>query len=176
MNWIKHFKLITTHRHKVLKLCIKAGIPLQGLVHDLSKYSITEFMESIKYYDGKHSPIINCKKDIGYSEAWLHHKGRNKHHFEYWYDYALDNPTPIIPYKYVVEMICDNLAAGMTYQKDNWTKEYQLNYFLKSKSVRKINQAIEEVLLEVFKCVSEKGIDEVINPKTLRKIYDKHVR
>ena len=28
------------------------------------------------------------------------------------------------------EMICDNLAAGITYQGTSWTKEYQLSYYL----------------------------------------------
>jgi len=174
-NIVLHFNLITKHRHKVFKLCVKAGIPFRGLVHDLSKYSWTEFSESVKYYNGTCSPIINCKNDIGYSNAWLHHKGRNKHHYEYWYDYALNNPTPVIPYKYTVEMICDCLAAGMTYQGKKWNKEYQLSYFEKTKDVRKINPKIENILYEVFKEVSENGVDATINPKILRRIYDKHI-
>ena len=87
-NVIKHLILITKHKWVVFKLCCKVGIPWRGLVHDLSKYSPTEFFESIKYYTGTHSPITGEKQDKGYSEAWLHHKGRNKHHSEYWIDYA----------------------------------------------------------------------------------------
>ena len=45
---IKHFNLITKHRWIVFKLCVKAGIPFRGLLHDLSKYSPTEFIESVK--------------------------------------------------------------------------------------------------------------------------------
>lgn len=89
-NIIKHFNLVNKHRFIVFKLCLKAGIPFRGLVHDLSKYSFTEFFESAKYFTGNCSPIKICKKDIGYSKAWLHHKGRNKHHHEYWYDYSLE--------------------------------------------------------------------------------------
>lgn len=174
-NLILHFNLVNRHRFKVFKLCCKAGIPFRGLVHDLSKYSPTEFFESVKYYNEKNSPIHNCKKDIGYSNAWLHHKGRNKHHQEYWYDYAAPEKTPIIPYKYTIEMICDNLAAGMTYQGKNWTKEHQLEYYLKVKSSKKINDKIDKVLMEVYEEIAEKGVDEVINPKKLKKIYHKHV-
>ena len=100
MNIIKHFITITKHKWLVLILCIKAGIPWRGIVHDLSKYSPTEFIESVKYYQGDHSPITECKKENGYSKAWLHHKGRNKHHYEYWYDREAPDQTPMIPVSY----------------------------------------------------------------------------
>lgn len=173
-NLILHFNLVNRHRFKVFKLCCKAGIPFRGLVHDLSKYSPTEFFESAKYYNGSYSPIHNCKKENGYSKAWLHHKGRNKHHHEYWYDYATPTKAAPMPYKYTVEMICDTLAAGMTYQKDKWTNDYQLKYYLKDREKRFIHPIIDEILLEVYEEISKKGIDEVINKKTLRKIYNKY--
>ena len=173
-NFILHLNLVNKHRFLVFKLCLKAGIPLRGLLHDLSKYSFTEFFESIKYFSGDRSPISNCKKINGYSKAWLHHKGRNKHHHEYWYDYNAPDVTPIIPYKYVVEMICDNLAAGITYQGKNWTKEYQLSYYMKDK--KEINPIIDKILIEVYTEVSKYGIDKIINKKNLKKIYYKHVK
>ena len=113
-NVIKHFKLITKHKWVVFKLCCKLRLFWRGLVHDLSKYSPTEFWESVKYYEGNRSPIVSCKQDKGYSESWLHHKGRNKHHSEYWVDMNAPEKTPIMPYKYTAEMICDKLAAGIT--------------------------------------------------------------
>ena len=174
-NLILHFNLVNKHRFKVFKLCCKAGIPFRGLMHDLSKYSPTEFFEGVKYYQGNYSPITNCKRDIGYSKAWLHHKGRNKHHHEYWYDYVAPETTAPMPYKYTVEMICDTLAAGMTYQGKNWTNDYQLKYYLKDRVTKHINPKIDAILLEVYQMVSEKGIDEVINKKTLKKIYNKHI-
>lgn len=174
-NLILHFNLINKHKKTVFKLCCKAGIPFRGIVHDLSKYSPTEFFESAKYYNGKCSPISRCKLENGYSKAWLHHKGRNKHHHEYWYDYVAPEQSPVIPYKYTVEMICDTLAAGMTYQKDKWTLDYQLNYYLKDRDLKYVNPKIDKVLLEVYQKISEYGIDDVINPKVLKKIYEKHV-
>ena len=174
-NLILHFNLVNRHRFKVFKLCCKAGIPFRGLIHDLSKYSPVEFFESAKYYNGKNSPIHNCKKDIGYSNAWLHHKGRNKHHQEYWYDYAAPTKTPIIPYKYTVELICDNLAAGMTYQGKNWTIEHQLEYYLKTKKNKLVNEKIDKILMEVYEEIALNGVDKVINSKTLKKIYYKHI-
>ena len=174
-NLVLHFNLINKHRFKVFKLCCRAGIPFRGLVHDLSKYSPTEFFESVKYYNGTYSPISNCKKENGYSNAWLHHKGRNKHHHEYWYDYAAPEKTPVMPYKYTVEMICDTLAAGMTYQGKNWTNDYQLKYYLEDRKRKNINPKIDSILFEVYNMVAENGIDEVIKSKTLKMIYNKHV-
>ena len=115
-NFFKHLNLVNKHRFLVFKLALKAGIPYRGLVHDLSKYSPVEFIESVKYYNGELSPIKVSKEENGYSKAWLHHKRRNKHHFEYWYDFNAPNKTPIIPYKYNVEMICYTLVASMIYK------------------------------------------------------------
>ena len=175
-NIIKHFCLITHHKWVIFKLCCKLGLYWRGLIHDLSKYSWTEFSESIKYYQGNRSPIMAAKEDKGYSEAWLHHKGRNKHHFEYWYDIDAKEP-PIIPFKYSVEMICDKLAAGMVYQGKNWTKEFELKYWNeKEKDKPIINEQMREFVTEVFTDVSIEGIDKVISKKNLRRIYDKYCK
>ena len=171
----KHFLTITKHKIYVFKLSIKAGIPIRGFFHDFSKYSSTEFWESAKYYtDGKKSPITNCKQQQGYSKAWLHHKGRNKHHHEYWYDYETKDEVPVIPYKYTVEMICDQLAAGMTYNGKDWEKDTQLKYWRNIENRRKINPQIANMLDEVYVQVSQKGIDEVINKKHLKELYKKY--
>ena len=88
LHIIKHFLTITKHRHKVIYHCFKCGILWQGLRHDLSKYSMTEFIPGARYYLGDRSPTEAERRTIGYSAAWLHHKGRNKHHFEYWIDFS----------------------------------------------------------------------------------------
>lgn len=175
-NFFKHLHTINVHRFKVFCLCCKVGIPWQGLIHDLSKYHPEEFWESVKYYQGNYSPINNCKKDIGYSRAWLHHKGRNKHHYEYWYDYALDNPTPIMPFKYFLEMICDSMAAGMTYQGKNWTKEYELGYWHKVKDNARMDSRMKELLEDVYTEISIKGVKEVLKKKYLKEKYDKYLK
>ena len=145
-------------------------------MHDFSKFSPTEFIESIKYYNGTHSPILEAKKDLGYSKAWLHHKGRNKHHYEYWIDNAAPNPTPIMPYKYAVEMICDKLAAGMTYEGKKWTKEYELEYWKKEMNVEKskMNIAMKEFITEVLTQVANNGIDNTLTKKNIKQIYKKY--
>ena len=83
MHPIKHFKTITRHRHMVMRECFRVGLIRQGLCHDLSKYSPTEFWQGDKNWQGTRSPNAGAREDVGYSTAWMHHKGRNKHHYEY---------------------------------------------------------------------------------------------
>lgn len=173
-NAVKHFKLITNHKWIVFKLCCKAGEPWRGFWHDISKYSPTEFGESIKYYVGTHSPITEAKKDKGYSEAWLHHKGRNKHHAEYWNDDRAPDPTPVIPYKYAVEMLCDKLAAGMVYEGKNWTKEYEYGYWNKEKDKIKMNDKTKDFITDALKQVADNGIDATFKKENIRAIYKKY--
>ena len=173
-NVVGHFCTITKHRWVVFKLCMKLGQPWRGLVHDLSKYSPTEFWEGVKYFNGHHSPISDCKKDKGYSEAWLHHKGRNKHHADYWYDVENPEQLPIIPYEYMVEMICDKLAAGIVYEGKNWTKEYELQYWLNERESFPVNEKLKKFITEVLEQVSQNGIDSTLTKKNIRSLYEKH--
>ena len=169
-----HFKTITTHKVKVMKLCFKCGLYKQGLLHDLSKYSPTEFWEGVKYFNGKHSPITDAKKDKGYSQAWLHHKGRNKHHTDYWVDLCAPDKTPIIPYQYVAEMLCDKLAAGMVYKGKDWTKEYELDYWLNERDKTLVNDQVEALITEFLTQVSKDGIDKVLTKKNVKALYKKY--
>ena len=52
----KHFKTIMKHKWYVMLECFKVGLYRQGIVHDLSKFSITEFMPSVRYFQGDRSP------------------------------------------------------------------------------------------------------------------------
>lgn len=172
-NALKHFVTITKHKIIVFKLCFKAGEPWRGFMHDWSKYSWVEFSESVKYYQGSYSPIIACKIENKYSMAWLHHKGRNKHHPEYWYDYATKEKTIPMPYKYAVEMICDNLAAGKVYEGKRWNNKSQLEYWNKI-GIKKeqMHEKTAIFALTVYKQIAEQGIDNTINRKNLKKIYN----
>ncbi len=136
MKLFKHLKTVHTHRKAVRKLCFRCGLYKQGLLHDLSKYSLVELIPSVKYWSGDKSPIDNQIKDIGYSEAWLHHKGRNKHHYEYWIDQAhknKDGKYPLIcdmPDKYIIEMFCDRVGACKAYLGENYIDDAPLKYAL----------------------------------------------
>ena len=90
MKWLSHLRTVQHHRFLVLRHCWRVGLYWQGLTHDLSKFSPVEFSAGAKYYQGNRSPNEIERREKGYSAAWLHHKGRNKHHLEYWIDYAAD--------------------------------------------------------------------------------------
>ncbi len=175
-NFFGHLNTVNKHKLKVLQLCIYAGIPVRGLLHDLSKYTPTEFIEGVKYYtDGKKSPISTRKKEVGYSNAWLHHKGRNKHHFEYWYDFNAPIKTPLIPFKYFAEMVCDTLAASITYNGKNWTPKTNYDYFKNRKDLDYINPCIIKMLEHIYKeLIKTNDIKKVLKKSNLKKIYNKY--
>jgi len=130
-----HFKTVIKHKKEVFKGCCELGIPVQGLIHDLSKFSPTEFGEGKKFYVGTSSPIDEAKRVQGYSAAWLHHKGRNKHHWEYWTDWEDRNGAkPIarkIPFKYCLESLADYIGAGKAYEGKAWTRIAPLRRWIK---------------------------------------------
>ena len=131
-NTFRHFGKICNHKWWVFYYCCKAGIPLRGIKHDMSKFSPTEFWESVRYYQGTSSPIDACKKDKCVSKAWLHHKGRNTHHYEYHQDNFDNGGQPLqMPYKDAVEMLCDYLGAGRAYMGKNFTYQAEYDWWLK---------------------------------------------
>lgn len=139
--WIwKHFCTITKHKIHVMDACFRAGLFWRGLMHDVSKYSPTEFLPSARYFQGDSSPINAEKTQKGYSAAWQHHKGHNPHHYEYWLDNLDVGGTPlIIPYKYAVEMVCDFIGAGKAYNKSKWTISEPLSYWKNIRKTAKIH-------------------------------------
>ena len=174
-NFFKHIGVVTKHKWVVFKLCCKIGIPWRGFMHDWSKFSPEEFWESVKYFDGHKSPILLSRQENGYSKAWLHHKGRNKHHHEYWVDTAVPEKASIMPYKYAAEMICDKLAAGIVYNGKNWTKDTQINYYRnRERNVSIVHPQVDKFLIAVFTEVSTHGIDEVLTKKNIKELYEKY--
>ena len=164
MDILGHFKTITLHRLLVCKGCFKIGLYRQGLMHDLSKYLPTEFLNGVKYYQGFRSPNNAEREDKGYSEAWLHHKGRNKHHFEYWIDV---NPVskqyePVeMPTRYLIEMFCDRVAASKVYRGDAYQDSDPLDYFLAGmKRKRPIHPKTAKKLHFLLRMLAEKGEDQ----------------
>lgn len=160
-----HFLTITKHRHEVVRLCFRAGIGFQGLFHDLSKYSPTEFIPGVRFYTGKESPNNGERRSCGYSLAWMHHKGRNKHHFEYWYDYDMVTKkiVPVdMPDRYIKEMCCDRIAASKVYNKENYTTKSPLNYLQKSTAREKMTETTYRKLLYLLTMLAEKGEKETL--------------
>ena len=161
-NFFGHLRTITKHRHMVIKHCKKAGILWQGLRHDLSKYSPTEFIPGVKYYTGTKSPNEGERIDKGYSVAWLHHKGRNKHHFEYWMDYSnvTHRNDPVeMPYNYVVEMFCDRVAASKIYNGSLYKETDPIDYFNAKHGQRTIHPKTSDEIEKLLKMLASEGED-----------------
>lgn len=159
----EHFKTITRHRHAVIRNCKKAGILFQGLFHDLSKYSPSEFLVGAKHYQGTRSPNEGEREDYGFSYAWMHHQGRNKHHFEYWKDYdpVTKAYKPVkMPVRYVKEMFCDRVAASKIYLGDKYTDSAPLEYFMGRKATRIIHPETSDLLEKLLRMLAEKGEDK----------------
>lgn len=136
-NFKGHLSTINHHKMEVMRLCFKLGLYKQGILHDLSKYSPKEFISGVVFYTGDKSPNTTERRVTGKSEAWLHHKGRNRHHFEYWIDYGQEPGAGMqgtkMPVKYVVEMFCDRIAACKTYYKENYNDSMPFEYFNKNR-------------------------------------------
>ena len=134
MNWKNaylHFKKICIHKYWVFVYCHKAGITWRWIKHDLSKFNPIEFVESVKYYQGNKSPIDACKKDKGVSYAWMHHKGRNDHHYEYWQDNFDNGGNPVeMPYDCAVEMLCDYIGAAKAYLEKDFSYRKEFLWFI----------------------------------------------
>ena len=155
-----HLKTVSAHRHLVIVHCAKAGILGQGLIHDLSKYSPVEFLHGVAFYDGHHSPTEDERKAHGYSVAWMHHKGRNPHHWEYWTDIS---PTEHryaavpMPRHYLAEMICDRMAAGKTYHGSTYKDSDPLDYFLHGSAKDAMNPQTAKELTHFLTQLRDEG-------------------
>lgn len=159
-NGWKHFKTITRHRHLVMLHCFKVGLYGRGLLHDLSKYSWTEFRAGIRYYQGVRSPNVAEREECGYSQAWMHHKGRNRHHFEYWTDLLpgtrVYGPVPM-PTKFLVEMVMDRIAACKVYRGKKYHDGSALEYLELAKDSALMHPETLEKLRFLLTMLRDKG-------------------
>lgn len=161
MKAYKHFCTITKHKILVMKECFRVGLYRQGICHDLSKYSWTEFRVGCRYYQGTRSPNNAEREERGYSSAWLHHKGRNRHHYEYWIDYSLDGSGTLtgmkMPVRYVVEMFLDRIAASKVYRGSEYTDRDPLEYYEKGKAGALMHPETRKLLEKLLFMLAEEG-------------------
>lgn len=173
MNAWKHFCTITKHKNLVMLGCFRIGLYKQGLLHDLSKYGPTEFLVGCKYYRGYMSPNNAERAATGISTAWLHHKGRNKHHLEYWIDYEASDSSEEeshkgmsgmkMPIRYVAEMFVDRVSASKNYQRDKYKDNSPLLYYQKGKGVYLIHPDTEALLEYLLTMLAVRGEKETFS-------------
>lgn len=162
---VGHFRTVTHHRHLVCQGCFQVGLYWQGLTHDLSKFSLTEFWPGVRYFQGSRSPNAAEREDKGYSQAWMHHKGRNRHHYEYWTDININSNCPDyipipMPRRYLAEMVMDRRAACMTYQGKAYRPDSALRYFERSRDRLSMHPQTKQELGYLLKMLEEKGETE----------------
>ena len=158
-----HLKTVNKHRREVRKLCFRCGLYWQGLTHDLSKYSPIEFWNGVKFFTGTCSPHVKEREVNGYSRAWMHHKRKNKHHAEYWFD-----KKPVeMPEKYLREMLCDRIAASKTYLKNKYTDSAPLQYYLTHQEENQFAPSTKMKLENLLMMLSVEGEDSLF--RCLRK-------
>ena len=162
MHVREHLRTVGRHRRLVRHYCLKLGLVWQGLTHDLSKYSPTEFWTGARYYQGNRSPNAAEREDKGYSEAWMHHKGRNRHHWEYWTDYSMAQmryvPVPM-PRRYMAEMICDRIAASKIYNGPKYTDASPLEYLQRGKMHDHMHPETHALLTRFMTQLRDEGED-----------------
>ena len=162
----QHFCTITRHRWLVRKNCFRVGLYWQGLTHDLSKYTPTEFLVGAKYYQGNKSPNGAERKEKGYSEAWIHHKGRNRHHFEYWNDLNLQTKryeSIPMPRRYIAESVMDRIAASAVYEGEKYTDASALNYLERSLDGQLMHPQSYRQMHFLLTMLKEKGESETFS-------------
>ncbi|MBQ6859590.1 MAG: catalase [Clostridia bacterium] len=157
-----HLRTVSRHRRLVVVHCAKAGILWQGLVHDLSKYSLTELRQGARYFDGTHSPTEDERRENGYSLAWMHHKGRNRHHWEYWTDYSVEKrgyAAVPMPRRYLAEMICDRMATSKTYKGAAYTDGAPLEYLMRGSMRDHMHPETLDALVRFLTQLRDEGED-----------------
>lgn len=156
----QHFKTITRHRHLVMAGCFRVGLYWQGLTHDLSKYAPAEFWPGVRYFQGTRSPNAAEREDKGYSEAWMHHKGRNRHHWEYWTDRrpgTKQYAAVPMPRRYLAEMVMDRRAACIVYEGKNYGPGSALAYYKRSTESGLMNAQTQRELEFLLTMLAQQG-------------------
>ncbi|MCR4855620.1 MAG: DUF5662 family protein [Erysipelotrichaceae bacterium] len=170
-----HLKTINTHKMLVMTTCFRCGMISQGLLHDLSKYSPSEFWPSVRYFQGDRSPIGKEKEINGYSLAWLHHKGRNKHHWEYWVDRPSSEIRVVafeMPFRYMLESVIDRISASKVYKKEKYNVGEPLRFFVNSKEYKVMNPKTVEQITYLLKYLEKNGEEKAL--EYYKSLYKEH--
>ena len=166
---VGHLRTVLHHKKLVAEGCFAVGLYSQGLLHDLSKFQPTELLNGFRYFQGGRQSPNNGERTVkGHSEAWIHHKGRNRHHFEYWTDYNIEaakaGKYPVcpvqMPRRYVAEMLMDRIAASKTYLKDAYSDIEPLRYYERGKAGKLMHPQTAAELERMLKILAKRGEKE----------------
>jgi len=125
-KFFRYMSYLLRHKYFVAKECFKNRLYWQGIIHDLSKFRRDEFVPYMNYFYDHKDEINRGRDESGYYKptdtgdkafdfAWLLHQKRNKHHWQWWILPEDNGGVKVLemPYKYMLEMLCDWKGAGM---------------------------------------------------------------
>lgn len=145
---LKYLRYILRHKYFVFIECCKLGIPWQGMIHDLSKFSPAEWTAYVhKFFGGPWPKALEIhgdrrnsiswfqeNVDSAFDRAWQHHQDHNPHHWEHWsitggviVDGNSIHEGIQIPHNYILEMFADWTAMSKAKGEPNCRKWYQQN-------------------------------------------------
>ena len=141
-KYFKYLNYVLRHKWFVFLECYKLGIPWLGIIHDWSKFRLSEFIPYAKHFYGRNRIGENKKEKVeGYdksrdteddmfNKAWLYHIHRNKHHWQFWLLIQDRNKESVleIPIRYRKELLADWHGAGKSITGKNNTKEWYLKH------------------------------------------------
>lgn len=155
----KYLKNLLRHKWFVFIEACKLGVPLLGIIHDMSKFLPDEFFPYARY-DFSDDSNNDDKVRADFDLAWLKHQRRNKHHWQHWllmndsgvahYD-ERDNcpcwmkqvvPLPM-PDRYIRDMVADWHGAGRAYGNPD-----TLRWYMKNMSKIILHPKTEEMVLK----------------------------
>ncbi len=138
-SYISYLKYIIRHKWFVLVSCWGKGLRWQGIIHDISKFRLDEFIPYAKFFYEKDGSKRQIRDKTGYYKpyntgneefdfAWLLHQKRNKHHWQWWILPLDDGGNKIIMMKrkYIEEMMCDWQGASMAQGHGKDTKKWYM--------------------------------------------------
>lgn len=165
-KYLSYLRTVLRHKYYVMSACFTVGLYWQGIVHDLSKFSFIEFRAYANYFN-VYLPIRSIIDNYGsavkyiedFEKAWQHHKDCNAHHWEHWVDVVDGKLVPRdIPYKYLMEMLCDWVGAGKAYNKEKWTKEEPYKYWLANNQDYNLHENVRLFLEHMTWIISIYGV------------------
>lgn len=112
---IAYAAYLARHKAHVYREGRKLGVGrLQLIVHDLSKFTPSEWGPMVENYAGRYNRRSRPSwLRGGYSRAFRTHCRRNPHHHEYWSRRGDGGRPAEMPERYVREMVADWRGASM---------------------------------------------------------------
>ena len=145
-KYIKYLMYLLRHKKNVFKICMKRGMYIHAITHDMSRFRPKEFIPYARHFYGIYPqrattlslPRLNYKgpyqDDIKreFLKAWEEHYTKNKHHEEHWIKNGFVSP---MPEKYVDQMLADWSARSIEF---GGTAE---EYYLKSYNDKELHKS-----------------------------------